>query len=226
MFFRFGVFDEERNNGKIGELNDTNWKYGSGGMRLRFSDGSNVEGRVFFDHSDFFQNTYAVPAATPPRSLSNLSLEKSVPTNAVGSMVQWSRPFQLASRTHVVSAGTDFRWIDGDSDELTYVATSSNPVIHRVAGGTQRFVGVFAQDLIEVTPRWQLTLSARVDNWSNYDAHNLETTLATGLPTAAHRESLPAKSDTTVSPRVATLYRASEECRFGAASAGAFARPR
>ena len=75
---------------------------------------------MFYDHSDFFQNTFAVPAATPPRSQSNLSLEKTVPTNAVGIMVQWSRPFQLGARTHVISAGTDFRWIDGDSDELTY----------------------------------------------------------------------------------------------------------
>ncbi len=211
MFFRFGVFDEERNNGKIGELNDTNWKYGNGGVRLRFSDGSNVEGRVFFDRSDFFQNTFAVPVATPPRSQSNLSLEKTVPTNAVGSMMQWSRPFQLGSRSHVVSAGTDFRWIDGDSDELTYAAPTGSPaLIHRVAGGTQRFFGVFAQDLIEVSPKLQVTLSARVDNWNNYDAHNLETTLATGLPTAANRPTLADKSDTTVSPRVAALYRATD----------------
>jgi outer membrane receptor protein involved in Fe transport len=211
LFVRMGVFDEERNNGKIGEVNDTSWKYGNGGARLRFAEGSNVEARVFFDNEDFFQNTYAVPAATPPRSQSNLSLEKTVPTNAFGSMVQWSRPFQFGSRSHVVSAGTDFRWIDCDSDELTYAApTGMTPIIHRVAGGTQRFVGVFAQDLIEVTPKLQLTLSARVDSWSNYDAHNLETVIATGQPTPAHRESLADKSDTTVSPRLAALYRATD----------------
>ena len=43
LFFRAGVFDEDRNNGKIGEVNDTNWKYGNGGARLRFADGSNIE---------------------------------------------------------------------------------------------------------------------------------------------------------------------------------------
>ena len=64
---------------------------------------------MFYDQVDFFQNTFAVPAATPPRSQSNLSLEKTVPTNAVGTMVQWSRPFQLGSRANIVSAGTDFR---------------------------------------------------------------------------------------------------------------------
>ena len=71
-------------------------------------------------------------------------------------------------------------------------------------------MGVFVQDLIEVTPKLQLTLSARVDSWRNYDAHNLETTIATGQPTPANRESLPDKSDTTVSPRLAALYRATD----------------
>jgi outer membrane receptor protein involved in Fe transport len=222
VFFRVGVFDEERNNGKIGEVNDTNWKYGNGGARLRFADGSNVEGRVFFDKEDFFQNNFAVPAAIPRRSQSNLTLEKTVPTDAVGSMVQWSRPFQLGTRSHVVSAGTDFRWIDGDSDELTYaLATGLRPLIHRVAGGTQRFFGVFAQDLIELSPKLQLTLSARVDSWRNFNAHNLETTLATGLPTTAHRESLLDKSDTAVSPRVAALYRATDRVSvWGSVSKG------
>jgi iron complex outermembrane receptor protein len=53
-------------------------------------------------------------------------------------------------------------------------------------------------------------LSARLDSWRNFDAHNRETTLATQLPTGAHRETLPDKSDTTVSPRAAVLYRASD----------------
>ena len=233
LFFRAGVFDETRNNGKLGELNDTNWKYGNGGTRLRFKDGSNIEGRVFYDNEHFFQNTFAVPAATPARSQLNLTLEKRVPTKAIGSMVQWSRAFRAASRAHVLSAGTDFRRIKGDSDELTYaLATGLTPIVHRVAGGTQRFVGVFAQDLMEVTAKVQLTLSARVDSWRNYAAHNLETTLATGLPVVlvcnpatgvctGNRDTLPDKSDTAVSPRVAALYRVSDRVSlWGSVSKG------
>ena len=97
LFFRAGVFDEERNNGKIGELNDTNWKFGNGGVRLRFADGSNVEGACS-STTPTFQNTFAVPAATPPRSQSNLTLDKIVPTNAFGMMAQWSRPFRWRPR--------------------------------------------------------------------------------------------------------------------------------
>ena len=226
VFLRGGIFDEDRNNGKIGELNNTKWTFASGGGRLNLADGSNVEARIFYDKQDFFQNTYAVPAANPPRSQSNLSLEKRVPTRAIGTMVTWSRPFQLANRAHVVTAGTDFRRIDGDSDELTYaLATGLTPLVHRVAGGTQQFVGFFAQDLIEVSPKLQLTLSARVDSWDNFDAHNLETTLATGLPTAGNRPTLPDKSDTAVSPRVAALYRATDRVSVWGSFSNGFRAP-
>ena len=221
LFFRAGVFDEKRNNGKIGELNDTNWKSGNGGVRLKLKDGSNVEGRVFFDHEHFHQNTFAVPAATPPRSQENLSLDKRVPTKAVGTMVQWSRAFQMHGRANVLSAGTDFRRIKGDSDELTYaLATGLTPLIHRVAGGTQKLAGVFAQDLIEVAPKLQLTLSARIDSWRNYNAANRETTLATGLPTASDA-TFADKSDHATSPRVAALYRVSSRVSvWGSVSKG------
>jgi outer membrane receptor protein involved in Fe transport len=56
-----------------------------------------------------------------------------------------------------------------------------------------------------------VTLSARVDRWRNYDAHNLETTVSTGLPTANNKPSLPDKEDTVVSPRVAAIYHAAEQ---------------
>ena len=225
LFFRFGVFDEDRNNGKIGELNDTNWKYGNGGTRLNFQDGSSVEARIFVDREHFHQNTFAVPAVTPPtppRSQSNLTLDKIVPTEAFGTMVQWSRPIVVGGRAHVVTAGTDFRHIKGDSDEHTYaLATGLTPVVHRVAGGTQRFAGVFVQDLMELAPKLQVTLGARLDSWRNYNAHNRETTLATGLPVplvcnattgicTGNRESLDEKSDNAVSPRAAALYRVEE----------------
>jgi iron complex outermembrane receptor protein len=122
----------------------------------------------------------------------------------------------------VVSAGTDFRHIKGDSDEQSYaLATGLTPLVHRVAGGTQNSAGVFAQDLIELAPKLQLTLSARLDRWRNFNAHDRETTLSTGLPVAlvcnattgvctGNRDPLPDKSDKAVSPRVAALYRVRE----------------
>jgi outer membrane cobalamin receptor len=218
LFFRAGVFDEKRNNGKIGEVNDTNWKSASGGAHLRLQDGSNVEARVFIDREKFHQNTFAVAAG---RNSSNLTLDKNVPTDAEGTMAQWSRAFQMNSQAHAFSVGTDFRHIKGDSDEFTYAAaTGLTAQLHRVAGGTQKFFGMFAQDLMELTPKVQVTLSARIDHWRNYNAQIRETTIATGLATANDRN-LPDKSSTTASPRIAALYRVSDRVSaWGSISTG------
>ncbi len=221
LFFRGGIFTEDRSNGKIGEVNDTSWKFGSGGVGLRLADGSNIEGRVFFDGQKFHSNFFAVPAATPPRSQLNLTLDQNVPTDAVGTMLQWNRVFQAAGRAHIVSAGYDFRWIDGDSNEQTFaLPTGLTPILNRISGGTQKIGGLFVQDTLELTPRLQLTASVRFDSWRNYDAHNYETSASTGMPTPNNRE-LPDKSDDAFSPRGAFLFRATDRVSvWGSVSKG------
>ena len=73
-------------------------------------------------------------------------------------------------------------------------------------------MGVFVSDIITPTTKLVLTLSARADRWRNYDGHNLETSVATGLPTANYRDDLPERTDTVFSPRVAAARR--HECRL------------
>ncbi len=97
--------------------------------------------------------------------------------------------------------------MDGDSEEDGLDATRGQTVIlRRVSGGTQRSLGVFIQDVFTPTNKLVLTASARVDSWRNYDAHNLETNLPAGTPTAGHRPTLPDTKDTVGSPRFAALY--------------------
>ena len=133
-----------------------------------------------------------------------MTLRQTVPTTGVGGMVQWSRAFGGA---HYFTAGTDFRWVDGDSEELGLDAlTGTQVTLERISGGTQRSVGVFVQDLIAPLPDFTITLSARVDNWRNYDGHNLEHLVPSGTPTVNHNPALPTRSDTVASPRVAALY--------------------
>ncbi len=226
LFFRGGIFTEDRSNGKIGEGNDTSWKFGSGGVGLRFADGSNVDARMFFDKQNFHSTFFAVPGtAVPPRSQLNLTLDQVVPTDAVGTMLQWNRVMQAGAHMHVLSAGYDFRWIDGDSNEHTFaLATGLTPLLNRISGGTQKIGGVFVQDMVELTGKLQLTASVRFDSWRNYDAHNFETTIATGAPTANNRE-LADKSDTAFSPRVAALYRASDRVSVWGSVSNGFRAP-
>ncbi len=209
-FFRAGYFDEERDNGKAStidgteEANDTTWRSVSGGVRVRLPDQSDLQATIFSDVETFHSNFLAVPAATPPRSIGRMTLRQTVPTTGVGGMVQWSRAFGGA---HYFTAGTDFRWVDGDSEELGLDAVTGTQVtLERISGGTQRSVGVFVQDLIAPLPDFTITLSARVDNWRNYDGHNLEHNVPSGTPTVNHNPALPTRSDTVASPRVAALY--------------------
>ena len=237
VFFRGGVFDENRENGKttpntncpsaaLCEVNDTNWKFGSGGAGLRFADGSNVDARLFYDRQKFHSTFFAVTSPSGPRTAMNLTLEQNVPTNAIGTMLQWNRAFAgAAGRTHIVSAGYDFRYIDGDSNEQTFaLATGLTPLLNRISGGTQKIGGLFIQDIIEVTGKLQITGSIRFDSWRNYDAHNFETTIATGAPTLNNRE-LPDKSDNAISPRAAVLFRATDRVSVWGSVSNGFRAP-
>jgi outer membrane receptor protein involved in Fe transport len=74
---------------------------------------------------------------------------------------------------------------------------------------------------MSLTPRLQLTLSARLDHWKNYSAHNFETDAVTGLPTANNRPSLADKKNTVGSPRIGALYRFTDNVSvWGSASWG------
>jgi outer membrane receptor protein involved in Fe transport len=178
--------------------------------------------RLFGDFETFYSNFLAVPDPAT-RAIARISRDQNVPVDAFGWMAQWARGY---GAIHYVSAGVDWRWVDGDTTEnLMDGVTGTTIVTRRISGGTQRSFGVFVQDMFTPVANLTLTLGARVDNWRNYDAHNLETTVATGLPTAAHRPSLPDKSDTVVSPRLAALYRFTDRVTAWGNVSSAFRAP-
>jgi outer membrane receptor protein involved in Fe transport len=159
-----------------------------------------------------------------------LATDQHVPTDGFGGMVQWAR---VIGTTNAFSAGVDWRWVDGDSQEDAYVAGTPAVVgpdgvtlpatlsVKRISGGSQQSQGLFLQDIFTPTSKVVLTLNARVDHWKNYDGHNLETTVATGNPTANNKPSLPDRTDTVVSPRVGALYHVSDRVTaWGAVNSG------
>jgi outer membrane receptor protein involved in Fe transport len=213
IFARGGYFSEDRHNAKIcrptqcDETNDTLWKFVSGGVRATLPDQSDLQARVFANWETFHSSFLAVGVLAGdgrPRSLGRLTLRQTVPVKDTGYMVQWSKA--VRGRQYI-TVGTDWRWVDGDSVEDAFDAVAGTTrTVSRVAGGTQRSFGFFVQDIISVTQRFNVTLSARVDHWRNYNAHNRETTVATGLPTLNDKPTLPDKENTIGSPRVAARY--------------------
>jgi len=222
VFVRGGYFNEERDNGKHStidgteEANDTTWKSVAGGVRATLPDSSDLQVRVFYDDNLFHSNFLAVP--NPNRSVGRMTLLQEVPTDGLGTTAQWSKAF---STRYLITAGADFRHVEGASFEQALDAVQGLTVTtHRESGGDQLISGAFVQGQVWFKPNFSVTLSARVDNWNNTDGRNLETSAATGLPTANNRL-LPDKSDTSVSPRAAVLYRVSNKVSaFGSIGSG------
>jgi outer membrane receptor protein involved in Fe transport len=80
---------------------------------------------------------------------------------------------------------------------------------------------VFLQNIFTPMPKLNVTLAARVDRWRNYNAHNLETSLPSGVPAAGNRPSLPDREDTVASPRAAVMYHlTSRVSAWGSISSG------
>jgi outer membrane receptor protein involved in Fe transport len=227
-FVRTGYFSENRNNAKVGEVNDTRWTTVNGGIRARLTDDSDLQARVFGDVQRAHFNFLAVTNAGTIRNLVRLATDQNVPTDGVGGMAQWSRAF---GRSNAFSAGFDFRWVEGESQEAAYVPAVPTSItgvtqaatlsVRRFSGGSQQSLGVFVQDIFTPLDNLVLTLSARVDRWNNYNGHNLETTVATGLPTVNNRPSIPDSNDTVVSPHVGAIYHVSDRVSvWGAANSG------
>ncbi|MCC7043439.1 MAG: TonB-dependent receptor [Acidobacteria bacterium] len=224
-FVSGGYFREDRDNAKVSsingeaEANSTRWQTMSAGIRARLSGGHEVQARVFGDSETFRSNFLAVTDAAGARSASRMSLEQRVPTTAFGALTQWSRAF---GARHALSAGVDWRTVTGESQEqvLDFVR-GETPVTLRESGGHQQSVGLFVQDIVSVTDALTVTLSARLDHWRNNEGHNDEISVATGNPTAGHRPSLPDRSDTVGSPRVAALYAVNDRVSvWGSVGAG------
>jgi outer membrane receptor protein involved in Fe transport len=213
-FFRGGYFSEDRLNAKYStfdgspEENDTTWKSASGGVRVVLPDQSDLQARLFSDFEAFNSSFLAVPNLVT-RAIGRTTLRQHVPTTGVGGVVQWSKP---VSTRQAYTAGADFRHVDGASEETTFDTVNGlTPVLARESGGTQMSSGAFVQGQFWPVTRASVTVSGRVDHWRNYNARNLERTIATGLPTANNRDSLPEKEDTVFSPRAAVRVNVTDQ---------------
>jgi outer membrane receptor protein involved in Fe transport len=214
-FVRGGYFREERDNAKVTtipvgnagvpEANDTLWKSLSGGVRASLPDQSDLQATLFFDWERFNSNFMAVAAAAGvPRAIGRMTLLQHVPTTAIGANAHWTKAL---STRHLISVGTDFRRVEGESQEQVLdPATGTNVITRRNTGGAQISSGTFAQAQFWPVEALSVTVSGRVDHWRNFEAHHNETSVATGLPTATHRGDLPEREDTVFSPRLAALY--------------------
>ncbi len=106
---RVGYFKEERDNGKIGELNDTRWtsmqrRHARACCRIRATCRRASSATTQDSHYNFL----AVTNAATTRTAVRLATDQKVPVNGVGGMVQWQKFIgtkQALTRRHRLPLG-------------------------------------------------------------------------------------------------------------------------
>jgi len=219
LFLAGSFFNEQRGNGTPLQKNATEAGYVATGGRLKTADGSEWQ-LTLFSHLQTFNSTFS--SAAPDRNSETPALDQfDVPSTALGAGLQWTKQ---AHPAHLLTAGTDLRWIDGETNEdFTFNAALRDFTRRRKAGGEQFLAGVFVQDIITPAPRWQVTIGGRLDVWRNFDASRLERNKQTGAVTRDDR--FDDRTRFAFSPRVAVVHHATEQVSFRGAFYGAFRAP-
>jgi len=214
FFVKGSYFGEDRSNGTPLQQNDTQYRFLGGGVRFRTPDNSELQAS-FFSHFQTFGSSFSRVEAD--RNSERLVLTQEVPTYGYGGFTQWSKS---VTRSHLLSAGFDWRWVDGESQEIVFFG----PVPGRLrdVGGRQRAVGVFLQDFWTLLPGLQALLSARFDHWRNYDASKEELLVSTGVRTS---EEFDDKDNSRVSGRIGLSYQVTDSVSLWSAVGTGFRTP-
>ena len=196
FYLRGNHYDEDRGNGTPLQNNDTEAGSFATGGRLRTGDGSDWSFSLYGDFQKF-TSTFSTQATN--RNFETLALDQRVPSSSVGGALQWSRRFG----SHLLLAGGDFRWIEGETHEKVFNAGAF--LRRRDAGGQQALVGIFVQDVFTPTPQWEIVGGVRGDYWLTYDGFRRDTPPPAGIPPS---QSFADNDWLAGSPRLAALWHA------------------
>src|SRR5688500_16471944 len=162
---RVNIFSEERVNGTVGQINDTNARLASG--EIAGTTGGGYLSAHVFGGTQGYDETFSDISPEPPRSSERLSRIQRVPTRLAGASVQWTR--QQGRSTVLV--GSEARFIKGHSEETEFHADAHGPVpqapttVVSEAGGSQRVGSAFARAVFAASDRLTLASGAHADVW-------------------------------------------------------------
>jgi len=215
VFARGSLFGESRENGTPLQTNNAHIRQVAVGSDLHSSRVGSVSVRGFA-LTEIYNQDFSSIAAN--RNSETLTRSQRVPAQQIGVVTQWSR---AAGSHNTLVAGVDAREVRGASDELVFIGSRVTSTIG--AGGRERIVGVFGQDIIRITPRWLLTLGARGDRWRNYDAFSSSRPLPALTPVTVTK--FPERIETAFSPRVSLLHKLTENVSVSVSGYRAFRAP-
>ncbi|MGB6877528.1 MAG: TonB-dependent receptor [Candidatus Acidiferrales bacterium] len=164
IFARGSYFDDSRNNGTIDQTNSIRLGQGVLGADLDLGSEGNLQLRSYADFETYHQSFYSVALSQNSQALTDL---QTVPAQGVGGSAVWSRS---VGRRETLVAGFDEHEEIGHSNEHFFSPTTGSNSRDTFAGGHQQTTGAFGEDLIQIASRWTLGVSARFDDWRNFDA--------------------------------------------------------
>ena len=215
VFARGSLFGESRENGTPLQTNRTHIRQLALGADWQSQRLGSFSARAYGSAQVYDQDFSAIAAN---RASEALTRSQRVPAQQTGFASQWS----LAAGSHqTLVAGLDSREVRGASDELVFVAGRLTSAVG--AGGRERTIGVFGQDMIRITPRWFATVGARFDRWRNYDALSTSRPLASPGPVAVTK--FADRTETAFSPRLSLLHKLTENVSIFASGYRAFRAP-
>ena len=213
IFLEGSIYGENRQNGTPLQVNNSTIRQLAFGADYNSDAAGLFTLRLYGGTQNYYQTFSSIAANRNSESLTNV---QRVPVQQMGLIAQWSK--QIASRFTLL-AGLDGMDVTGFSNEISYSA--GKPTAKLSNGGTQQSLGVFAEGIVQITPKWSITFSGREDLWSNFNASSSRIP-AKGKPTYV---AYPDRGQNAFSPRLTTSYRAGEHTVLYASAYRAFRAP-
>lgn len=213
-FVSGNVFNESRQNGTVLQTNSTRLAAGTAGFDRQLAGGAFAV-RMYGSGQTYHQTFSSISADRDSESLTRVQM---VPSQQAGASAQWVR---AVSPKNVLALGADIRQVRGHTDEVIW--SRGTPVATVLAGGRQLLSGAFAEDMLRIGSRLQLTAALRLDSWRNYDASASTSPFSSAVPPELRR--FPSKTSTRVSPSVGAVFRLSPVLSMTASAYGAFRSP-
>jgi outer membrane receptor protein involved in Fe transport len=212
VFARGWFLNESRANGTPDQVNNTRLGEGALGANLELGAFGSLTLRAYGDAQTYNQTFSSVALNRNSETLTDI---QAVPSQGTGGSAVWSRALR---KRQTLLAGLDAHEEIGRSNEVLVTARKNAS-----AGGHQRTIGVFGEDLIQITPRWTLAASGRFDDWRNFDASLFSEPF--GSPAKATNTPYPDISYNAFSPRLSVVNRVASHVSWSASMYRAFRAP-
>ncbi len=215
LFARTSFFGESRENGTPLQTNRTHLRqFVFGGDWAETSFGS-IKFNSYGGTQVYDQNFSAISSDRNSETLTRL---QRVPAQVFGFTTQWSRSF---TRRQTVVAGFEGREVRGASDEIAYANGRATSFIG--AGGRERTIGGYVEDLVRLGSRVWLNVGGRVDRWRNFAALSATRPVTAANPTTV--TFFPDRSETAFSPHASIVYQVNKRVSLIASMSRAFRAP-